>query len=206
MYTTSSTANSFSFEFRLSPRGFFLFKISCWPKRAPIARGSQRVPKDIATFSFYSVFFHIFIFFSTRAVRASELLANAPLERWWGRSDWIYRFSLRPAPTSSFSASPFPPSHCFISASQAHGRVPRRPIGTDLRFHFFLSQYLILAGQPEHLQGLRMHLFLFLSEETRLLSCAVATALRSIVRISLSINVRCVICRDMYEPVSATKF
>merc|ERR1712182_5059 len=73
-----------------------------------------------------------------------------------------------PSPYLLLQRLPLPPSHCFISASQAHGRVPRRPIGTDLRFHFFLSQYLILAGQPEHLQGLRMHLFLFLSEETRL--------------------------------------
>lgn len=32
-------------------RGFFLIKPSCWAKRAPLAHGSQGVPKDIATLS-----------------------------------------------------------------------------------------------------------------------------------------------------------
>ena len=33
-------------------RGFFLFIATCWPERALIARGKQKVPEDIATLSF----------------------------------------------------------------------------------------------------------------------------------------------------------
>ena len=115
-------------------------------------------------------------------------------------------FSLRPAPASSFSASPFPR---LIASFQLLKRMGAYRVGRSVptcASTSFSRNILFSPGSRNICKVFACICFFSYLRRPDFFPAPSLQRCEVFLRISLSINVRCVICRDMYKPVSATLY